>query len=138
MLKATKSIFSCFVIACLISLTACGDSDDKYPSATLGDLSALQKLADSYRQQSDRLEGTPLQLRPEARKKFLLHVFNKVGLSYHNTLIALGNTDIKTVSDKHRDLAQLLRLPHYGQEESVKKEIYDQEELAAINKMEKW
>jgi len=133
-----RSCLTPLFIFCLSVLLSCTKSDDQYPAATPGDITALEKLAESYRQQSQRLEASPINLRPAARKKFLVHVFNDIGLSYHKSLIELGNTDVNVVSKNHRDLAQLLRLPHYGQAESMKRELYNDAELAAINKMETW
>lgn len=133
-----SSFYWLCAIFCFGLIISCSNADDEYPAATPGDLKTLERLADAYRQLSNQLEAPPLQLRPQVRKKFLVRVFNKVGYSYHKTLIELGNSDVSIISKNHRDLAQLLRLPHYGQADSVKSELYSDAELAAINKMEKW
>jgi len=133
-----KAFLTIVVILFFLFAQSCGNNDDQYPGATPGDFATLQKLADSYRKQSDKLDASPMHLNPQARQKFLRLVFNEVGLSYHKTIIELGNTDTGAVGENHRDLAQLLRLPHYGMEETVKNEIYSREELDAFSKMEKW
>jgi len=135
MLKVVSVLFFIWAL-CLTA--SCGNSDLEYPAAEPGDLKTLQRLADSYTQLSGQLEASPIMLRPQARKKFIVRVFNHVGLSYHKSLIKLGNSEISLISKNHRDLAQLLRLPHYGQADSIKKELYDKEELNALDKMEKW
>ena len=122
----------------LLLLAACSSAEQTLPAAPVGDIKSLRSLADAYQQQSDQLEASPLKLRPEARKKFVIRVFNKAGFSYRKTLIALGDTDVSSTSKNHRDLAQLLRIPHYGLPETEKKALYDEQELAAIAKMEKW
>lgn len=122
----------------LLLMLSCSAKDDQLPAVTLGDVKVLEQLADAYRKQSELLPSSPLALTPQARKKFLIRVFNSAGYSYQRSLIALGNSDVNAISKHHRDLAQLIRLPHYGMEDSIKKEIYNEQEIDAINKMEKW
>jgi len=133
-----KAVLAIHLILVLGLIAGCGDSDKEFPAAEPGDLKTLQRLADSYTQLSTQLEASPVKLRPEARKKFIIRVFNNIGLSYHKSLIKLGNSEISRISKNHRDLAQLLRLPYYGQADSIKNQLYDSEELSAISKMEKW
>ena len=122
-------------ICCALILLGCDRNDKTLPSVPLGEKVALEKLADAYREESSKLPVSPIGMTAQGRKSFIINVLNKAGFSYKHTLQALAEFDPKQANQLHRDLAQLLNLPHHALEAKVKDEIYSAEERAYIDKI---
>ena len=139
-----RATFSRVSVAFLLSVTvalssvACSDKTGELPAAPAGDKSTLEKLADAYRIQAERLPTSPVNMHPDARMKFIQSVFSQAGYNYHKTLLDLADTEPTQLSQNHRDLGELLRLPHYALAADIKKQLYTADQLKAIEKIEAW
>ena len=126
-------LFVYFYVAGLLCLTACGPSQKNHNSAApLGDKTALEKLAAAYETVTKSIPVSAVQLRPEARKRFVEQVFQEAGYDYSATLQALSQVTPESVTQYHKDLKQLLFLPHYGTLFEETKSIYTEQEMQAI------
>ena len=105
--------------------------------APLNNQGVLQKLANAYKKQAEPLPMNPLTLTPTQRKKFVKKVFSEAGYDYTSTLIHLAETDPNSVNQLHKDMRDLLFLPHYGVKFEEVKGIYTAQERTAINKIKK-
>jgi len=79
----------------------------------------------------------PLTLTPTQRKKFVKIVFSEAGYDYTSTLIHLAEIDPSSVNQLHKDMRDLLFLPHYGVNFQEVKSIYTEQERTAIDKIKK-
>lgn len=120
------------IFALILNVAACGSPPQSHQAAPLNDKSALEKLATAYEATAESIPVSPTQLRPEARKQFVEKTFNDAGYSYSATLQALSKVDPETITQYHKDMKQLLLLPHYGIPLEETKEIYTEQELQAI------
>lgn len=124
----------------LLSLAACGDYGAKV-AAPLGDKAVLEKLADAYRtvEESQQLDGSPLSLPPDKRKKFIELVFAEGGYSYSATLHSLGQSvaqgKLAVIDQNIKDLAELLLIPHRAVATDLE-DIYSAQELQDIRTIE--
>jgi hypothetical protein len=128
------SMFLLFTFIILL-VTGC-DKNPRLIPAPLGNKAALEKLSKTYRQQSDILTSTPTSLTPQGRKKFLVQVFKAAGYDYSKSLVMLGDTPKANITQYHRDLKQLLYLPHYDRRLTDLSTIYSKEEIAAISNID--
>lgn len=101
-------------------------------SAPLGDYATLEKLADAFRQVAQDYTVQPRSMRPEDRKQFVQRVFSTAGYNYTATLQAVARQGLDVTHQDHRDLVELLFLPHQGVAEEVWADFYSDTELAAI------
>ena len=115
----------------LLTMTFCSENTPQV-SAPPGDKVALEKLADAYRKYSDGLPSSPANLRPEARKKFIKRVFSTAGYSYQATLSALSTVQKPEFSQHHKDLQELLFLPHHNNRLQDLPDLYSGQEIVAI------
>ena len=104
--------------------------------APLGKKQTLEKLAESYRENAAPLSMAPTHLTPKKRRQFLDQVFSQVGYSYSSTLLALSRIDKSAINQHHKDLKQLLFLPNYDKKYQNLNEIFSQEEIDAISRIE--
>ena len=125
----------CLIIIALLFISACGEKD-LLNAAPLGDTATLEKLAEAYRAESNNLPATPTALTPAGRRDFLNRLFKTAGFSYSKTLIKLAEIEKNTITKNHRDLKQLLYLPHYDKRIDDLTKIYSQQEIVAINKID--
>ncbi|WP_455201318.1 hypothetical protein [Kaarinaea lacus] len=117
----------------ILCFPGCDTSNsDQYPAAVLNDKETLEKLASAYETVSGTIPVSPINLRPSARKKFVEQVFTEAGYNYSTTLYALSKVPSYAVTQYHKDLKQLLFLPHYKVEFDEIKDIYTNEEINAI------
>jgi len=123
-------------ILALTLLVAC-TQEKHFGPAPLGNKAALEKLADAYRKMSRNLPVSPPGLTPAGRRKFLEQTFYEAGYDYSATLIALSKVTRADVNQYHKDLKQLLFLPHYDNRLKQLSEIYSKDEIAAINAIDK-
>jgi len=105
--------------------------------APLNSQDVLQKLANAYKKQAEPLPMNPLTLTPTQRKKFVKIVFSEAGYDYTSTLIHLAEIDPSSVNQLHKDMRDLLFLPHYGVNFQEVKSIYTEQERTAIDKIKK-
>lgn len=127
-----------FAVLLLVSLsTAPGcESPQQLPAAPLNDRAVLEKLATAYKNMSGSLATNPARLRPQARLKFVNQVFTQAGYDYSLTLEALAAVPRDTIGQYHKDMRELLYLPHYGLKLDEVKDIYTQRELQAIRQID--
>lgn len=122
----------------LLAISSCNSHIDALPVTPMGEQTALENLAAAYRTQAENLPVSPVSMHPQARKTFIISVFTKAGYSYHKTLYALANLTPAQINQHHRDLAQLLKLPHHAVATDIKPALYSTEELNALDKIERW
>ena len=122
-----------FLISATSLLFSCNSSQPtQYEAAPLDSKPALEKLASSYNSVAETIPVSAINLRPAARKKFVSQVFNEAGFNYSATLQALSKVQASSVTQYHKDMQQLLFLPHYKTRFEEIKDIYTAEEVKAI------
>ncbi|HEY5602737.1 MAG TPA: hypothetical protein VIM41_06480 [Gammaproteobacteria bacterium] len=127
------AFFILLFIAGIFNLAACESSkQSQRAAAPLGDKAALEKLAAAYETAAKPIPTSPMQLRPEARKRFVEQVFRDAGYDYFATLQALSKVAPESVTQYHKDIKQLLFLPHYGTVFEETKSIYNEQETQAL------
>jgi hypothetical protein len=130
-------ILMLLLVTGLLNFTGCGSSQqNQHGAAPLGDKNALEQLAAAYEKASESIPVSPVQLRSEARKQFVEQVFNEAGYNYSATLQALAITTPDAVTQYHKDMKQLLYLPHYGIPFEEVKQIYSEQEIQAIQRID--
>ena len=112
-------------------LLACSDKGSTL-AAPLGDRQVLQHLADTYSRVQQELPVNPSGLLPMGKRKFVERVFTEAGYNYTSTLLALAAVNTKDLTPYYNDMRELLFLPHTGNRPTDMREIYSDEELAAI------
>lgn len=132
-----NKINTLLILFFVTSVSACTDSSDSdFPATPLGDNHVLEKLADAYRKESDRLPGSLSFVTPKVKKKFVREIFKRAGFSYNKTLLVLANSDRHNITKLHKDLAELLALPHQGLNQKQKFEIYSESEIVLVNRID--
>ena len=114
----------------LLSLPGCDNGTSK--PAPIGDHAVLEQLAESYRSVAQQYPVQPVSMRPAGKKQFVEEVFKNAGYSFSATLMAFATKGADANSQDHRDLAELLFLPHQGLGETGLATMYTGDELAAI------
>jgi len=123
-------------ISLMITITICISAGCNSKSITvaapLDDRATLEKLALAYQKQAESIPVSPTQLAPPQRKRFVEQVFNEAGFSYAMTLQDLARINPATIDQLHKDMKDLLFLPHYGVKFEEVKSIYSAQEQTAI------
>ncbi len=114
----------------LLFLSACDNGSPK--PAPIGNHVALEQLADAYRSVAQQYPVQPAAMHPAGKKKFIEAVFTAAGYSFSVTLKAFAKQGIDVANQDHRDLAELLMLPHKGLADTDMATLYSTEELDAI------
>ena len=122
-----------FLVALSIVLSAC--QPEAQPPAPLGERQALEKLASTYETLSERLPVAPAGLTPQGKLKFVKDVFKNAGYDYTHTLHSLAQVPRQTVNSFHKDMMELLFLPHKGLNRQDFKTLYSDKEVASIEKI---
>lgn len=123
------------ITALAIIILGCEEQKAGIP-APLDDIATLEKLATAYRDVSEQFPVSPAKLAPKARRNFVEQVFTTAGFAYFDTLSSLAEIKRENITKSHRDLQELLFLPHYGLQPQAMKEIYSEKELLLIAKIE--
>lgn len=123
------------LIFALLCVAGCDDTPEATP-APLGDHAVLEKLADAYRAVADRYPVQPRVMAPQDRREFVEQVFRRAGYDYTATLGAMAREGVDVTNQDHRDLADLVLLPHQGLSEEAKAELYSSGELTSIHAIE--
>ena len=118
------------LVLALLILSACDNGSLK--SAPIGDHAVLEQLAAAYRNVAQQYPVQPASMRPAGKKKFIEGVFTTAGYSFSATLKAFAKQGVDVTSQDHRDLAELLMLPHKGLADTDMATLYSTEELAAV------
>jgi len=117
----------------MLWLSSCDSSQsNQYPAAPLNNKETLEKLASAYKIVAETIPVSPVNLRPAARKKFVEQVFTEAGYNYSATLQALSMVQANSSTQYHKDIKQLLFLPHYRVKFEETIDIYTDEEIKAI------
>lgn len=122
------------VLLAILSLTAC--DDEKQQIAPAGDYAVLEQLATAYRTISEKYPVQPQAMLPKGRKEFLNKVFMQAGYSYSATLIAMGQSATDSSNQEQRDLVELLLLPVKGVSNEVRADLYTDDELIAMRRLQ--
>jgi hypothetical protein len=123
------------IVLLSVLLMACAREAPGTP-APLGDYAVLEQLATAYRTVAQDYPMQPRQMPPAGRKEFVTRVFHSAGYDYSATLHALAAQGLDRTSQDHRDLADLLLLPHQGVDHAARAELYSDQELADIEAIE--
>jgi len=123
------------LLVLMLGVSACTKEQSHTP-APLNDVATLEKLATAYSEVSQQFPLSPASLAPATRRKFVEQVFLSAGYGYTETLFSLSEVKKEKITKLHRDMQELLFLPHYGLAKDSLKEIYSDNELAAIRKIE--
>lgn len=126
------------MLALVIGLSACSQEPSEIGPAPLGDLSALEQLAESYTKVSDQMLATsPISLPGKERRRFLENLFQDAGYDFSQTLAALAE-GLDNNNKLHRELAELVMMSHTKTNyPSDPAEIYSPEELQHVAKIER-
>lgn len=116
-------------------MTGCNSDSPRKP-APIGDHAVLEQLATSYRSVSDEYPTQPASMRPKGRKEFVKRVFEVAGYNYGATLSAFAKRGADVINQDHRDLAELMFLPHRGVSKVDMEKLYSTDELQAIRAIE--
>jgi len=104
--------------------------------APLGDYAVLEQLAEAYREVAEQYPLQPRQMTPALRRQFVEQVFQRAGYDYTATLGAMARQGVDVTNQDHRDLAQLVLLPHQGLDHEARVELYSSGELASVEAIE--
>ncbi len=118
-----------------IVLVGCSNNDT-LPAASFGDVTVLEKLAESYEKVSEQFPMNPQKLRQNDRMKFVENVFKGAGYSYSKTLLSPVVRQDMQESKHHRDLAELVLLPTKGFDDESLADLFDTDEMTAIAALE--
>lgn len=122
------------LILLVLSITSC-EQKTAAVAAPLNDIGTLEKLAAAYEQISEQFPVSPVSLAPKARKKFVEQVFEAAGYGYSETLDSLAKVKPDEITKLHRDMQELLFLPHHGLSTEVEEQIYNEQQQKAIKKI---
>lgn len=126
--------FLIILVPCL-AIFSCQAPSNK--EVSLGDRAALERLAKAFENLSKDIRLSPSSLRPDKKKDFVIRVFNQAGYNYQLTLKHVA-TGFKKEEKLHKDLVELLFFAHErGWRPSKMSDIYNEEELKYINKIQK-
>lgn len=127
------------VLLMLLGLAGCSNEPGAPTAAPLGERSVLESLADAYTEVSDnRLNTSPMNLPGKERKEFVQRVFSASGYSYRETLRQMAAQGIDSANPLHRDMAELVLMPHRSQRFPAElTDIYTPDELQDVAALER-
>lgn len=105
------------------------------PPAPLGEITALERLADGYQAVTDTLAANPVTLPPDQRRLFIKNVFLQSGYDYTATLTAVANGPLNLADKNQHDLVELLLYPTVGLSDGDITELYSSAEASALIKL---
>jgi len=129
-----RAVYLWIVLLTILGLTACDDK--KQPIAPAGDHAVLEQLAEAYRKVGEQYPVQPYAMPPGGRKEFVSKVFMQAGYSYSATLIAMGLSAADSSNQERRDLVELLLLPVKGVPNEVRADLYTDDELTAMQRLQ--
>ncbi len=124
----------------VVLLTACSTENKELVIVPLGDKSALQRLADSWDDISEaKVNVSPSSLPGDKRRQFLDEVFAEAGFDYTETLHHMATKGIDIENKLHKDLAELILMPHRNQrgQPLAPADIYSMDELKDVAALER-
>ncbi len=127
------SAISLVVILALLNITACSRGD--LPPSPIGDKAVLEKLANAFRDEANRFAWSPRDQTPSSKRDFVENVFAAAGYNYDKTLAHLAANKLESGNQLHRDLVELVFYPTNGISQDDIAKIYDDNEVAAIQKI---
>ncbi len=129
-----RTVYLWVVLLAILCLTACDEK--KQSVAPAGDHAVLEELAAAYRKVGEKYLVQPQAMPPKGRKEFLSKVFAQAGYSYAATLIAMGQAVADSSNQEQRDLVELLLLPVKGVSNEVRADLYTDDELVAMQRLQ--
>ena len=123
------------VILVLWSFSAC--TRNNQPPAPLGEKAVLEKLADAFKHEANRIAWSPQHQTPSAKRDFVENVFATAEYSYDATLAYLAANKLDPGNQLHRDLVELVLFPTVGISLEDIAKIYDHDEFKVIQKIRK-
>ncbi len=129
-----KTVYLWVLLLAILGLTACDDK--KQQVAPSGDHAVLEALAAAYREVGEKYPVQPQAMPPKGRKEFVNKVFAQAGYSYSATLIAMGQAAAGPSNKEQRDLVELLLLPVKGVSNEVRADLYTDDELVAMQRLQ--
>lgn len=133
-MKSALTPLVIFTITACFMISACAEKRSS-SAAPLGEVSALEKLASSYRSVSAQLPIQAQKLPPKGKKEFVEKVFQDAGYNYSSTLIALSESKLDPFNEHQRDMAKLLFLPIDNLNSADYESLYEKQELMAIKEI---
>lgn len=132
----TRALFPLVVlfVMVLLGLLACDNASQK--GVPIGDHGGLEQLAAAYRKVLQAYPVAPASMPPEDKKEFVERVFTAAGYQYSATLKAFARHGIDGTNQDHRDLVDLLFLPHKGLTDAELPRLYPADELAAVRSLQ--
>lgn len=130
-----RPFFLCALFFFTLVISACSNNNETKP-APLGNLTALENLAVSYTEVSGHFPMNVRSLPPQQKREFLEQVFKKSGYDYTATIITMGNSPLDNSNKNQKDLAELVLLPTVGISNEAVSDIYSDEEMQALNKIQ--
>ena len=126
-------MLSCLLALASVSSILAGCEPKKAGTpAPLNDIATLEILAKTYKEVSDQFPVNPVNLAPKMRRKFVEQVFSDAGFGYTETLTSLAQVKKENITKLHRDMQELLFLPHYSLQLDSVRDIYSEQELKTI------
>ena len=104
-------------------------------AAPLNDKATLEKLAAAYEKVSQSFPVSPVNLIPKARRDFVEQVFTECGYGYSATLLELAKIEPAAITQYHKDIRDLLFMPHYATDFEESRRIYSEAEMKAIEQI---
>ncbi len=135
-----KRVLASVMVLSALLLSACSSDNKELTAAPLGDKAILQKLADAWDDVSEeKVSISPTGLPADKRRKFLGEVFTAAGYDYTKTLHAMATKGIDKTNTLHKDMAELILMPHRNQRGGSMDpaDIYSMDELKDIAALER-
>ena len=123
------------VLALILPIIVACEQKKAGTAAPLNDIATLEKLAQAYKEVAEQFPVNPVNLAPNVRRKFVEQVFSSAGFGYSETLTSLSLVKKENITKLHRDMQELLFMPHYRLQQDSMKDIYTEQELLTIQKI---
>jgi len=132
-----KYFFFALLLASLFLATSGCSRDNQLIAAPLGNITALENLADGYNKIESSYPSNKVSLPPSQKREFIGRVFSAAGYDYTLTLLSMSSAQLDAKNKNQKDLAELLLVPTVGLSTSALADIYSDEELEAFLKLKK-
>ncbi len=127
------------LFACALLFAACSNGNSGLSAAPLGDRAVLEKLAAAWQEIAEaKMNVSPSRLPGDKRRRFVGEVFASAGYDYTKTLRQMAIGGIDKNNKLHKDLAELVLMPHRNQRGAIDPtDIYSMDELKDVAAVER-